>query len=177
MKFLKNVARNPSLHLLPKLLSYVFLAFSLSSCAGTNANIDMLMSMVDGNIDRKEVITSAELHKILTDHFGQVRIKLSDTSYFLPDNGKVAQLTDFVYCSPHEGFGDRPANWDCDDYAIAAMVPLRNYAFGAMYVTTTNGKPHVLNVFVNLKKEVVYWEPQNCQYADVQFYRPELIIF
>lgn len=149
----------------------------LISCGGTNANMDMLMSMANGNIQKEQVISSEELHKILTEHFGPVRIKLSDSQYSLPDNGKVAQLEDFIHCSPYASQADKPANWDCDDYAIAAMVPLRNYAFGAMYVTTTEGKHHVMNVFVNYKKEVVYWEPQTCQYSDEQFYAPELIIF
>ena len=53
--------------------------------------------------------------------------------------------------------------WDgtTNDYAIAAMVPLRNYAFGAMFVTLSDGKKRVVNVFVNDKEEVVFWDSKN----------------
>jgi len=139
----------------------------LSGCAGRNADFDMLKSMSNGTIDHHEEITALELFRLLTDHFGEVHIKLSDSSYSLPDNGKVAQLSHIRHNK----------DWDCDDYAIAAMVPLRNYAFGAMYVTTSSGYKHVLNVFVNRKKEVVYWEAETNQYYAGQFHKPELILF
>lgn len=139
----------------------------LSSCAGKNADFDMVRSMSNGTIDHHEEITALELYRLLTDHFGKVFIKLSDTMYTLPDNGKVARLSQIQH----------NRDWDCDDYAIAAMVPLRNYAFGAMYVTTAGGNKHVLNVFVNHNKEIVYWEAQTNQYYAGQFRKPELILF
>ena len=68
----------------------------------------------------------------MTGYFGNVFIKLSDAKYALPDNTKVAALSRFHVRQ----------DWDCDDYAIAAMVPMRNYAFGVMYITTP-GERHV----------------------------------
>lgn len=139
----------------------------LSGCAGRNADFDMVRSMSNGTIDHQEKITSLELFRLLTEHFGKVFIKLSDTHYTLPDNGKVAQLSKIQHNK----------DWDCDDYAIAAMVPLRNYAFGTMYVTTAAGSKHVMNVFVNRNREIVYWEAQTNQYYAGQFHKPELILF
>lgn len=145
----------------------IFLCWTLAGCAGMNADLDMVKSMSAGTMDRQEEITALELHRLLTDHFGRVFIKLSDTRYILPDNGKVATLSRVRH----------NADWDCDDYAIAAMVPLRNYAFGVMYITTSNGYRHVVNVFVNRYREIVYWEAQTCQYYRGQFHKPELILF
>lgn len=145
----------------------IFLGWTLAGCAGMNADLDRVRSMSAGTIDHQEEITSLDLHRLLTDHFGKVHIKLSDTKYILPDNGKVASLS---RVSHNEG-------WDCDDYAIAAMVPLRNYAFGVMFITTSNGYRHVVNVFVNRFREIVYWEAQTSQYYHGQFHKPELILF
>ena len=149
----------------------------LSSCTGFDAQFDMRMSVASGTLEKHDKISAQELHEILTAHFGRVVISLTDSEYTLPDNGKVVQLSDSPYCDPLSGHAARPAGWDCDDFAIAAMVPLRRYAFGTMFVTTANGSRHVLNVFVNHEREVKYWEPQNCQYYSGQFYRPELIFF
>lgn len=149
----------------------------LTSCATHEAEFDMMRSMANGDINREKIISATELQQILYDHFGRVQIRFSDTEYTLPDNGKVAQLGGTGHCEPGHDNVIRPKDWDCDDYAIAALVPLRNYAFGAMFVTTENGRRHALNVFVNYKKEVVYWEPQTCQYFHGRFYKPDLILF
>ncbi len=149
----------------------------LCSCVGADANDDMMRSIASGDINREDHISARELKQILIAHFGDVKIMFSDPQYVLPDNGKVVQLSNLVHCGTNQGTTLKTTDWDCDDYAIAALVPLRNYAFGAMFVTTSNGIRHALNVFVNHKREVVYWEPQTCQYYRGQFYKPELILF
>ena len=77
-------------------IAIVTALFLLAGCAGRNADLDMIRSMSNGNIDRQEQISAVELYKILTDHFGKVLIKLSDSKYTLPDNGKVVQLKKIV---------------------------------------------------------------------------------
>ncbi len=150
----------------------------LSSCSsGYDASLDMDMALASGDIDKQEKISARELQEILFSHFGRVSISLTDTEYVLPDNGKVAQLSQSVFLDPIGGNSGRHAGWDCDDYAIAALLPLRGYAFGIMFVTTANGDRHALNVFVNYKREIIYWEPQTRQYYQGQFHKPELIIF
>jgi len=165
---------NKTMVTLPAML---FLSFLLASCGGHNARIDMLLSMVFGTIDKQEMISAEELKQVLVNHFGKVNIQFSASQYILPDNGKVVQAEDFAYCNPDTGDLARPRNWDCDDYAAAAMVPMRTYAFGTMYVTTVGGGRHALNVFVNRKREVKYWEPQECDYYYGRFYKPKLIVF
>ena len=159
-----------------KCLTLLFTLFLLTACGG-NTRINLVVLQGNGNLDDQVTVPAQELRQILTDHFGYVNIKLTDTKYALPDNGKLAQLDDFVHCPLHGGDSMKPAGWDCDDYSIAAMVPMRNYAFGTMYVKTEEGARHALNVFINRKKEVKYWEPQTCGYYHGRFQRPELIIF
>jgi len=112
-------------------------------------------------------ISAYELHKLLTTHFGNVFIKLSDSKYALPSNKYVESMSNFNYRE----------DWDCDDYAIAALVPMRNYAFGAMYITTARGERHVANLFVNQNLELVFWDAQKNEVYRGKFHKPELIIF
>lgn len=156
----------------------IMVCFLVSSCAsGYDASLDMDMAIASGEIEKQEKISAHELQEILVSHFGRVIISVTDDEYVLPDNGKVAQLSRSVFLDPVGGNSGRHSGWDCDDYAIAALLPLRSYAFGVMFVTTASGVRHALNVFVNYKKEVIYWEPQTRQYYQGQFHRPELIIF
>jgi hypothetical protein len=133
---------------------------------------------MDG-VHRQATISATELRKILISHFGLTRIILTDEIYTLPNNGKVSDVANsqFVYCNEHLGDLARPKGWDCDDFAVAAMVPMRNYAFGTMFAHIKGGKSHALNVFVNQEHEVVLWEPQTCQYSRDQFDRPSIMIF
>ena len=158
-------------------IAAVLLVLLLAACGAHDAEYDMMRSIASGDIDRERIISAEELRQILYNHFGRVQIRFGDSLYILPENGKVAQLGGAGHCEP--GFDNviRPDGWDCDDYAIAALVPLRNYAFGAMFVTTASGQRHALNVFVNYNREVVYWEPQTCRYYQGRFYKPELILF
>jgi hypothetical protein len=151
----------------------------LSGC-GHYAIIDRWQSKLTGDINKQQKISAQDLRKILINHFGITRVVLTDETYVLPDNGKVSdiQSDQFAYCNGYAHALLRPIGWDCDDYAAAAVVPMRNYAFGTMFVTTTRGTKHALNVFVNRKHEVLYWEPQRCQYYYDQFYAPpDMIIF
>ncbi|GAB4346987.1 MAG: hypothetical protein Kow0089_24520 [Desulfobulbaceae bacterium] len=148
----------------------------LSGCVETSARVDLVMARANGTIEKYEKITGDELVAILTRHFGPVEIKAVDREYKLPDNGKVAELSGRL-STMMTGLDAAKKQWDCDDYAIAAMVPLRNYAFGTMYVKTESGRRHALNVFINRNKEIVYWEPQTNDYYKGRFYKPDLIIF
>ena len=150
----------------------------LSGC-GPHATIDRWQSKMTGDIDKQGEITAQDLRKILIDHFGMTRIVLTDETYVLPDNGKVSdiQSDQFAYCNAQASDRSRPMGWDCDDYAAAAVVPMRNYAFGTMFVTTTRGTKHAMNLFVNHRHEVKYWEPQTCQYSYAKFHKPGLIVF
>ena len=145
----------------------------LSGC-GPHAIIDRWQSKLTGDIDKQGIISAQDLRKIFIDHFGITTVVLTDETYILPDNGKVSdiQSSQFVYCNAQASDLFRPMGWDCDDYAAAAVVPMRNYAFGTMFVRTTRGTKHALNVFVNRKHEVWYWEPQTCQYYYGRFYAP-----
>jgi hypothetical protein len=140
--------------------------FLSAACSSHQTDADML---VMANLARNAgtEISAHELHKILTGYFGNVFIKLSDAKYALPDNERVAALSQF----------HSRQDWDCDDYAIAAMVPMRNYAFGVMYITTAQGERHVANVFINQKREVVFWEAQKNELYRGKFHKPELIVF
>lgn len=156
-------------------LLFTITALLTTSCTGVVINKTENIPQDNQSITCE--ISAYELHKILTAHFGYVRIKMSDSQYILPDNNQVIQLS---APSRYELYGAAKSireKWDCDDYAIAAMAPMRNYAFGVMYITTTNNARHVINVFVNNKKEIIYWEPQTCRYYNGQFYKPELILF
>ena len=150
----------------------------LSGC-GPHATIDRWQSKLTADIDKQGEISAQDLRKLLIDHFGMTRIVLTDETYVLPDNGKVSdiQTDQFAYCNAQASDRSRPMGWDCDDYAAAAVVPMRNYAFGTMYVTTTSGTKHAMNLFVNHRREVKYWEPQTCQYSYAKFHKPGLIVF
>ena len=149
----------------------------LAGCCGTNAQMDMMTAKANGTIEKSDRISAEELNRILNNHFGNVIAKFTDYEYSLPDNGKVAELSNSANCNAYPDNPARMNGWDCDDYAIAAMIPLRNYAFGAMYVKTASGVRHAMNVFVNRNKEVVYWEPQSCDYYHGEFHKPDLIFF
>lgn len=159
------------------LIAAALSVLSLPACGVHEAEFDMMRSISSGAINIEQVVSAEELRRILYGHFGRVQIRFSDSQYMLPDNGKVAQLGGTGHCEPGHDNVIRPDDWDCDDYAIAALVPLQNYAFGAMFVTTESGRRHALNVFVNYQREVVYWEPQTCEYFRDRFYKPELILF
>ncbi|MHB1349440.1 MAG: hypothetical protein C4563_00550 [Desulfobulbus sp.] len=151
-------------------LTVVFIMTQLvltAACSYHRTDVDMFVSVSTENRGRGTEISAHELHKILTGYFGNVFIKLSDAKYALADNDKVAAMSRFHV---------RP-DWDCDDYAIAAMVPMRNYAFGVMYITTARGERHVANVFVNENREVVFWEAQKNEFYRGKFHKPELIVF
>lgn len=138
-----------------------------TACSYHKTDVDMYVSITNGTMDTQSEITAQELHKILTGYFGNVFIKLSDANYKLPNKAKVAALSHFQV----------KQDWDCDDYAFAAMVPMRNYAFGMMYITTSEGNRHVANVFINQNREVVFWEPQKNEVYNGKFHKPELIVF
>ncbi len=139
----------------------------LAGCGGVNTLQRGQLSSPDRVVAHQDEITALELYRLLTEYFGDVVIKLSDSKYMLADNRQVAQLCKIRH-NP---------DWDCDDYAIAALVPLRNYAFGAMFVITADGYRHALNIFVNRNREIFFWEPQTNQYYAGQFRKPELILF
>lgn len=149
----------------------------LTGCCGTNAQMDMMTAKANGNIEKSYKISAEELNKILNNHFGTVNVRFTDFEYSLPDNGKVAELSNSGSCNSGPDNLARTSDWDCDDFAIAAMVPLRNYAFGTMYVKTASGGRHAMNVFVNRNREVIYWEPQSCDYYHGKFHKPDLIFF
>ncbi|MEN8199379.1 MAG: hypothetical protein ABFR63_04830 [Thermodesulfobacteriota bacterium] len=153
------------------------LTLVLSGC-GNHATVDRWQARASGNLHTQKRISAKALRSILVDHFGVTMIILTDETYVLPDNGKVSdiQSQQFTYCNAQNSAMYRPKGWDCDDYAAAAVVPMRNYAFGTMFVKTTKGTKHALNVFVNHKHEVMYWEPQTCQYYHEQFYTPPAIL-
>ncbi|MHB8810430.1 MAG: hypothetical protein ACYC9M_10510 [Desulfobulbaceae bacterium] len=138
-----------------------------AACSYHKTDVEMFVSISHENRGGGNEISAYELHKILTGYFGNVFIKLSDAKYALPDNAKVEALSQFH---------DRQ-DWDCDDYAIAAMVPMRNYAFGVMYITTARGERHVANVFVNQNREIMFWEAQKNELYQGKFHKPELIVF
>ena len=145
----------------------ILLLLLTTSCSYTSTNLALHgpAAGVQNRVARN--ISAHELHRLLTDHFGTIFIKLSDAKYALPDNEQVAKL------SRVQG----KEEWDPSDYAIAAMVPLRNYAFGAMYTSADNGRREVLNIFVNSKREIVYWQAQNgASYRGI-INKPELIVF
>lgn len=166
---MKTTSRQISTALLQGLtVAFIFSHLLLfTACSYHPTNVDMYVTINNKATPAGNEITAHELHKILTGYFGNVFIKLSDAKYTLPDNARVAELSRFQ---------DR-RDWDCDDYAIAAMVPMRNYAFGVMYITTARGERHVANVFVNEKREIMFWEPQKNEYYQGKFHKPELIVF
>ena len=155
------------------LLSALFISILLlttSECPATT--MDRSDSRGNGNA----VISAYELHKILTDHFGFISIKLSDAQYALPDTGTLDQLKNSACCGEAEASGTR-TSWGEDDYAIAAMVPMRNYAFGTVYVDSPAGNKRVMNVFVNSSKQIVYWEAKTCKYYEGNLDKAEFILF
>lgn len=164
---------------LNKLLAYVLVLFMLSlisACVGTGTGSTLSTSAPGAQKAlAKNMISAYELHKILTDHFGYVSIKLSDVHYALLDNSKIAQLERSGHCGSMNA--KEIDGWGCDDYAIAAMVPMRNYAFGTVFGSGAGGAKQVVNVLVNVNKEVVYWEPQACRYYHGQFDKPDFILF
>jgi hypothetical protein len=141
--------------------------FLSAACSYHKTDVDMFVSISHDANNVGSEISAHELHKILTAYFGNVFIKLSDAKYALPANSKVAAMSRF----------QSRQDWDCDDYAIAAMVPMRNYAFGMMYITTAKGDRHVANVFVNQNREVMFWEAQKNELYNGKFHKPELIVF
>lgn len=159
--------------LYPATISILFL---LTACGGVSSNGNrQLMSVAKPHIEKQDIISAYELHKILTDHFGMVNIKLSDAQYTLPDNGKLSQLSSLEHSSNLNRTGK--TDWGSDDYAVAAMVPMRNYAFGTMYVASAGGNKQVMNVLVNNHREVVYWDAQAGGSYQGRFDSPEFILF
>ena len=148
-------------------VAFVMTMLFLSACSYHKTDVDMFVSITNESRDAGNEISALELHKILTAYFGNVFIKLSDAKYALPSNSNVTAMSSF---NVRQG-------WDCDDYAIAAMVPMRNYAFGVMYITTAKGDRHVANVFVNQNREIMFWEPQKNEFYRGKFHKPELIVF
>ncbi len=178
---MKNVNGRPADNEKRKVLFWLVIIpfiLLLSGC-GPYAVVDEWQSKLTGDIDKQGKISAQDLRRVLTDHFGLTTIVLTDEKYVLPDNGRVSDIQgkQFAYCNPEASVVFSPMGWDCDDYAAAAVVPMRNYAFGTMFVTTSRGTGHALNVFVNHRKEVVYWEPQTCDYYYGRFHKPALIIF
>jgi len=155
------------------LIKGMFVAFIMAqlflsaACSYHKTDVDMFVSISHESRNAGNEISAHDLHKILTGYFGNVLIKLSDAKYTLANNAKVAALGQFQV----------RRGWDCDDYAIAAMVPMRNYAFGMMYITTEGGDRHVANVFINQNREIMFWEPQKNEYYHGKFHKPELIVF
>lgn len=147
-------------------VAFVMAQFFLSAACSYHTDVDMLV-LANAARNAGNEISAQELHKILTAYFGNVVIKLSDAKYALADNTKVAALSRF----------NVRQDWDCDDYAIAAMVPMRNYAFGMMYITTAKGERHVANVFINQNREIMFWEAQKNEFYHGKFHKPELIVF
>ena len=103
------------------------------------AVVDEWQSKLTGNIDKQGKITAQELRRVLIDYFGLTTIVLTDEKYVLPDNGRVSDIQgkQFAYRNPEASVIFSPMEWDCDDYAAAAVVPMRNCAFGTMFVTTS----------------------------------------
>lgn len=150
----------------------------MTACGGISPDrSDMqLESVARTHGEKEDIISAYELHKILTDHFGFVGIKLTDANYTLPDNERLAQLKTSDYSQ--KANGAKRNDWGSDDYAIAAMVPMRNYAFGTMYTASAAGSNKlVVNVLVNNRREVVYWDAQAGEYYQGEFGSPEFILF
>ena len=172
-----HTAKNIGKRIMKRTLLYAAAAsvlFLMTACGGTTMKTDMTMANARPSTDKQNTISAYELHKILTDHFGFVTIKLSDAQYALADNDKLAQLMSSDYCKPNGG--KEKAGWGSDDYAIAEMVQMRNYAFGTMYASAVDGNKKVMNVLVNNSKKVVSWDPQTCQsYAGIVD-KPEFIL-
>lgn len=159
-------------------MTMMIIFFLLPGCSGTVTTWQSIAEKAPGHLQESapEIISAYELHKILTSHFGYVSIKLTDASYSLPDNSILARL-ERISEIKKIGEGMEVDGWSKDDYAIAAMVPMRNYAFGAMIIPGNGNQRQVMNVLVNSKKEVIYWEPQSCQYYQGQVDKPEFILF
>ncbi len=156
-------------------VAIVFMLFQNSDNVSAKALRDMKMSANTANISKQEIISAYELHKILTDHFGFVNIKLSDANYTLPDVRKLDNLAESNYCNPQSKISKN--DWGNDDYAMAALVPMRNYAFGAVYVASADGDQQLMNIYINHSKEVVYMEPKTCENFSGQIDKPEFIFF
>ena len=146
-------------------LLFLILTSSCSQQAGLSAAVPR--PEPGSEVRDSRTISAHELHRLLSDRFGRVFIKLSDAAYTLPDKQQVAQLS---------RMGEKEG-WDSADYAIAAMVPLRNYAFGAMYTNGGQGSRRVINVFVTRSREIVFWEARNCTSYHGRLEKPELIVF
>lgn len=162
-----------------KYFGLLYFIFLLSSCASfpSQESLNMLIALERINtINTQPEISAYDLHKILTSRFGHVRIKLSDTVYTLPDNDKVVQLLQPAYDPSYVCNQVGEFNWGRTDFAIASMVLLRNYAFGTMFVTASDGDQYVINVFVNNRKEIVLWDPQKSEHYQGQVDVPELIL-
>ncbi|GAB4346401.1 MAG: hypothetical protein Kow0089_23750 [Desulfobulbaceae bacterium] len=158
-------------------ITTVFMLLASSACTSTvqqvatDAGKPVRSSVASVN---DEIISAYELHKILTDQFGYISIKLSDANYSLPDTDTILQLKNSAFCDPSGRKGME--GWGSDDFAIAEMVPMRNSAFGTMYVPSPDGKK-VMNILVNRDREIIYWEPVSCQYLQAAIDKPELILF
>lgn len=155
--------------LLSTLITFLLLLPNHFSFAAT-------MVAVDGHGKENNIISAYELHKILTDHFGFVSIKLSDAQYALPDTGMFEQLKNSKSTRPQNGDGTIQ-DWGDDDYAFAAMVPMRNYAFGTIFFETPQDGKRIMNVFVDSNKKIVYWDAKACKYCEARLDKAEFILF
>jgi len=170
--------KNRMLSLIVAALSFLFLN---SGCA-TSSSVDRWKSELAEEIGQQRTISGKDLQKILMFNFGLRKVFLTDQIYILPDNDKVSELQQkqFPHCTRSISTSKAihsHSGWDHDDYAAAAVVPMRNYAFGTMYIENTNGTMHAINVFVNSKHEVWYWEAQTCQYSSERLHSPKMVIF
>lgn len=178
---MKNITvENNEMDRMKSLMQYtltVIILFLMTACGGVSPERDLkLVPVAQAHGEKENIISAYELHKILTDHFGFVGIKLSDAHYTLTDNERLTQLKSSDYSQQVNGA--KRNDWGSDDYAIAAMVPMRNYAFGTMYAASAAGHNKlVVNVLVNNRREVVYWDAQAGEYYQGEFGNPEFILF
>jgi len=158
-------------------LTILFQIILLSACGAQNDAIESMMSAAPLNSGPQKMISAQELHRVLFNQFGNVNFQLSDSRYILPDQQKLAQLENSDFAPQHGDVMSGTRQWDCNDYATAAMVPMRNYAFGTMYVTSADGSRHVRNVYINQNHKVEFWEPPQCQPDNSVMSETKLIVF
>lgn len=88
--------------------------------------------------------------------------------YKLVPRGLITKLQNAPWCSPKSSELFRPVGWDCQDYSYDVLESFDNkeYAIGvAWYENEEKTDGHMVVIYIDDKKKVILYEPQECDYT------------
>ena len=140
----------------------IILALLMASCTFnyTPVQEELLLSL--NGTPEVEWISSEELETLLPG-FAFVHPGV----YKLVPRGLVAKNHEAPWCAPGAWEMHKPYEYDCQDYSydVLESFDTDSYAVGvAWYDNEAKDDGHMVFIFVDTNKEIILYEPQDCQF-------------